>query len=102
MICREALLWKKAQHKYVLPFLGIDAQTFSTSVSLISPWMHNGTINVYMQRNGDFLLNQHVRTTPLGREIIQMILIVEYSFMRSLRGWNICITKILSTEIFEE
>ncbi|KAF7426300.1 hypothetical protein PC9H_008668 [Pleurotus ostreatus] len=58
MICREALLWKKAQHKYVLPFLGIDAQTFSPSVSLLSPWMQNGTIIVYMQRNGDFLLRE--------------------------------------------
>ncbi|KAF4564566.1 hypothetical protein EYR40_010732 [Pleurotus pulmonarius] len=85
MICREALLWKKAQHKYVLPFLGIDAQTFSTSVSLISPWMHNGTINVYMQRNGDFLLNQHLHEIAEGMEYLHNENIIH----GDLRGANI-------------
>lgn len=102
MICREALLWKKAQHMYVLPFLGIDAQTFSPSVSLLSPWMQNGTINVYMQRNGDFLLNQHVRLTSPRGGTLRTILIIEYSYVRSLREWNISIAKTSFTAIFEE
>jgi serine/threonine protein kinase len=50
MICREALLWKYLQHPYILPFFGVDAETFSSrnALCLVSPWMHQGTLRQYI------------------------------------------------------
>ncbi|KAF9500750.1 hypothetical protein BDN71DRAFT_1043351 [Pleurotus eryngii] len=44
-VCREALLWKRVQHKYVLPFLGIDGTMLPPSMSpfpVIDRWNHQG------------------------------------------------------------
>jgi hypothetical protein len=50
MVCREALLWKYLQHPYILPFLGVDAETFSSrnALGLVSPWMDRGTLRQYI------------------------------------------------------
>jgi hypothetical protein len=52
MLCREALLWRQLQHPHTLPFLGIDAITFSSrnSLCLVSPWMKHGTLKQYIQQ----------------------------------------------------
>lgn len=42
--CREALIWKNLDHDYVLPFLGVDSESFPGFLCMISPWMHKGPI----------------------------------------------------------
>ncbi|ESK85279.1 kinase-likeprotein [Moniliophthora roreri MCA 2997] len=48
--CREAILWRALKHPYVLPFLGVDSETFPGSFCLISPWMKNGTVLDYLRK----------------------------------------------------
>jgi serine/threonine protein kinase len=50
-LCREALIWRQLQHPYILPFIGIDDNSFSTSghVSIITPWMKRGTLHRFMR-----------------------------------------------------
>ena len=49
---REALLWKHLKHPYVLPFLGIDSESFPHEYCMVSPWMKHGTILSHIQRVG--------------------------------------------------
>ncbi|KAJ7318190.1 kinase-like domain-containing protein [Mycena albidolilacea] len=42
--CREALIWKNLDHDYILPFFGVDSETFSGFLCMVSPWMKNGTL----------------------------------------------------------
>ncbi|KAJ7911820.1 kinase-like domain-containing protein, partial [Mycena leptocephala] len=48
--CREALVWQSLRHKYILPLIGIDRETFP-SFSLVSPWMQHGTILRYLSEH---------------------------------------------------
>ena len=59
--CREALVWQTLNHRYVLPFLGIDVESFPRQPCVVSPWMTNGTINEFLQKNGKVDVNQLVR-----------------------------------------
>ena len=47
---REALLWKHLKHPHVLPFLGIDSESFPQEYCMVSPWMKHGTILSHIQR----------------------------------------------------
>ncbi|KAJ7656694.1 kinase-like domain-containing protein [Mycena rosella] len=49
---REALLWKELHHPHILPFLGIDRQSFPSSLCMVSPWMEHGTILEYLKSYG--------------------------------------------------
>ncbi|KAJ6551694.1 hypothetical protein B0H19DRAFT_907147, partial [Mycena capillaripes] len=42
--CREALIWKILDHDYVLPFLGVDLETFPGFLCMVSPWMSKGPL----------------------------------------------------------
>ncbi|KAI0783283.1 kinase-like domain-containing protein, partial [Abortiporus biennis] len=46
----EALVWRQLKHPYILPFLGIDGDSFKPSLCLISPYMQNGNILRCMER----------------------------------------------------
>ncbi|KAF5391138.1 hypothetical protein D9757_003029 [Collybiopsis confluens] len=50
-IYREALIWQRLSHKFILPFLGIDAENFPRSPCMVSPWMPGGTVNQFLKRN---------------------------------------------------
>ncbi|KAF8194861.1 kinase-like domain-containing protein, partial [Mycena galopus ATCC 62051] len=41
---REALIWKNLNHEYVLPFLGVDSDTFPGFLCMVSPWMSKGAL----------------------------------------------------------
>ncbi|KAJ7718321.1 kinase-like domain-containing protein [Mycena metata] len=41
---REALIWKNLDHDYVLPFLGVDFETFPGQLCMVSPWMEKGPL----------------------------------------------------------
>ncbi|KAF7377829.1 hypothetical protein MSAN_00206400 [Mycena sanguinolenta] len=42
---KEALIWRNLDyHDYVLPFLGVDSETFPGFLCMVSPWMSKGVI----------------------------------------------------------
>jgi hypothetical protein len=49
---REALPWRQLRNIRILPFLGIDTDTHSPFVCMVSPWMDEGSILEYIQRMG--------------------------------------------------
>ncbi|KAJ7646718.1 kinase-like domain-containing protein [Roridomyces roridus] len=51
--CREALVWKDLHHPYIVPFIGIDRDSFPSSLCMVSPWMKHGTVLSYLKENGE-------------------------------------------------
>ncbi|KAE9404358.1 kinase-like protein [Gymnopus androsaceus JB14] len=49
--CKEALIWRQLKHPNILPLLGVNAELFSPSFCLISPWMENKDIITYLKGN---------------------------------------------------
>ncbi|CAL1716289.1 unnamed protein product [Somion occarium] len=41
----EALIWATCQHRFVLPFLGIDSKNFKHAMCMVLPWMEHGRIS---------------------------------------------------------
>ncbi|KAJ6588778.1 kinase-like domain-containing protein, partial [Mycena capillaripes] len=77
--CREALVWQHLQHPFILPFIGMDRETFpSGSLCMVSPWMENGTVLRY--------LSDH------GRANVDKLLHSQNIVHGDLRGVNILIT----------
>ncbi|KAJ6485878.1 ras guanine nucleotide exchange factor domain-containing protein [Mycena sanguinolenta] len=85
--CREALVWKDLHHPHILPFLGIDADSFPLFLCMVSPWMMHGTVLNYLKTHC------HANLDKLLYEIAQGL---EYLHSRNvvhgdLRGTNILI-----------
>ncbi|KZT05704.1 kinase-like protein [Laetiporus sulphureus 93-53] len=51
IFCKEALQWRRLQHKNITPFLGVT--TVISPLCLVSKWMKNGTIISSLQNNPD-------------------------------------------------
>ncbi len=49
--CQEALVWKQLNHPNVLAFLGVNMELFAPRFCLVSPWMSNGTLLDYLEKN---------------------------------------------------
>jgi len=49
-IRREIAIWQGLKHENVLPLLGITAD-FGRYMSLVSPWLENGSLMQYLDRN---------------------------------------------------
>ncbi|KAJ6576220.1 kinase-like domain-containing protein [Mycena sp. CBHHK59/15] len=86
--CREALVWRGLQHRFILPFLGIDRETFPSSFCMVSPWMKHGTVLIYLKNRGH---------GELYRVLLEIAQGLEYLHSRSvvhgdLRGSNILIS----------
>jgi hypothetical protein len=47
--CKEALIWKNLDHDYILPFIGVDSETFPGFLCMVSPWMSKGAL---VNKNG--------------------------------------------------
>ncbi|KAJ7203038.1 kinase-like domain-containing protein, partial [Mycena pura] len=43
-LCREALVWQRLRHAFIVPLIGIDMEGFPSSLCMVSPWMKNGTV----------------------------------------------------------
>ncbi|KAF7374478.1 Kinase-like protein [Mycena sanguinolenta] len=85
--CREALVWKELCHPHILPFLGIEENSFPSPLCMVSPWMEHGTVLNYLKQHG------HSNVDKLLYEIAQGL---QYLHSRDivhgdLRGANILI-----------
>jgi hypothetical protein len=51
MFRKEALFWRQLRHPRILPFLGIDANSFASieTLCMVSPWISRGTILEYVR-----------------------------------------------------
>ncbi|KIK61418.1 hypothetical protein GYMLUDRAFT_166629, partial [Collybiopsis luxurians FD-317 M1] len=47
----EALIWRQLKHPNILPLLGVNADLFTPSFCLISPWMENKNIITFLKQN---------------------------------------------------
>ncbi|KAF9257193.1 kinase-like protein [Marasmius fiardii PR-910] len=51
---KEAVLWTQLKHPNVLPFLGVNRDLFSVNqFCMVSPWMVNGSIVQFLEKNPD-------------------------------------------------
>ncbi|KAJ7191529.1 kinase-like domain-containing protein [Mycena pura] len=87
-ICREALVWQNLQHDFILPFLGVDMDTFSPAISLVSPWMKHGTILQYLRMKGREDVPRFIREIAEGVAYLHVSRIVH----GDLRGANILVS----------
>ncbi|KAJ7229443.1 kinase-like domain-containing protein, partial [Mycena rebaudengoi] len=87
--CREALVWKELHHQYILPFLGIEGDSFPSSLCMVSPWMEHGTVLNYLKEYG------HSNVDKLLYEIVQGLAYLHSSRIvhGDLRGTNILINE---------
>ncbi|KAJ7333480.1 kinase-like domain-containing protein [Mycena albidolilacea] len=94
--CREALVWHRLRHVYIVPLIGIDTESFPPSFCLVSPWMKNGTVNMYLEgRQG--ISRQRIVNRLIG-EIAQGLafLHTENVVHGDLRGANILVSDAVS------
>jgi hypothetical protein len=59
MFCKEALIWRQLRHPYILPFIGIDAETFRPFLCMVSPWLPHGNVLKYMEREEPLNVDIH-------------------------------------------
>ncbi|KAJ6461557.1 kinase-like domain-containing protein [Mycena vitilis] len=45
---REAMVWQRLRDPYIVPLIGIDTESFPSSLCLVSPWMAHGTVLKYL------------------------------------------------------
>ncbi|KAJ7353599.1 kinase-like domain-containing protein [Mycena albidolilacea] len=83
--CREALVWKDLHHPHILPFLGIDRDTFPSSLCMVSPWMEHGTVTNYLKTHGYVNVDKLLYQVPQGLEYLHSRNIVH----GDLRGGHI-------------
>ncbi|KAJ7255747.1 kinase-like domain-containing protein, partial [Mycena rebaudengoi] len=86
--CREAHIWQHLRHSYILPMIGIDRDSFSPSLCMVSSWMENGRVLRY--------LDDH-RRANVDRLLSEIAQGLEYLHSRNivhgdLRGANILIS----------
>ncbi|KAJ6529772.1 kinase-like domain-containing protein [Mycena capillaripes] len=86
--CREALVWQGLRHRFILPLLGIDRETFPSSFCMVSPWMKNGTALNYLKDHGRGDVNRLLLETARGLAYLHTQNIVH----GDLRGTNILIS----------
>ncbi|KAJ7202309.1 kinase-like domain-containing protein [Mycena pura] len=86
--CKEALIWEGLHHPFILPFLGLDSNTFPSSLCMVSPWMENGTVLAYLKDHGLRDVDRLLFETAEGLRYLHSMNIVH----GDLRGNNILIS----------
>ncbi|KAJ6518641.1 kinase-like domain-containing protein, partial [Mycena sanguinolenta] len=88
--CREALVWKDLCHPHIIPFLGIDRDSFPSTLCMVSPWMEHGTVMNYLQRQGhanvDKLANSFLSSFIYSIDIILQL----YEIAQGLQYLHSC------------
>ncbi|KAJ7185721.1 kinase-like domain-containing protein, partial [Mycena filopes] len=85
--CREALLWQRLQNPFVLPFIGIDAESFPSFLCMVSPWMRQGTILKHLAENGNTNVDRRLFEIAQGLVYLHSQRIIH----GDLRGSNILV-----------
>ncbi|KAJ7082143.1 kinase-like domain-containing protein, partial [Mycena epipterygia] len=86
--CREALVWQGLRHRFILPLIGIDRETFPSSFCMVSPWMKNGTVLKYLGDRGRADVDRLLLEIAQGLDYLHGQHIVH----GDLRGTNILIS----------
>lgn len=50
-LCREALPWRQLGHPNIVPFLGLDCDTYAPFPCMVSPLMSGGTLLKHLERH---------------------------------------------------
>jgi serine/threonine protein kinase len=50
-LCKESLVWRQLSHPNILPFYGVDAETFKHHLALVSPWIPRGSLKEYISKS---------------------------------------------------
>jgi hypothetical protein len=69
---REIKLWLKLEHENIVPLWGV-ADGFGSLPALVSPWLENGALTGYLQRNHEVL--SYNQKFALVRSISHIIII---------------------------
>ncbi|KAJ7748023.1 kinase-like domain-containing protein [Mycena metata] len=88
-LCREALIWKELHHPYILTFIGIDQDSFPSTLGMVSPWMEHGTILNYLNIHGRSTVDKLLFEIAQGLQYLHSRNIVH----GDLRGANILISE---------
>ncbi|KAH8092658.1 kinase-like domain-containing protein [Cristinia sonorae] len=99
---RESIMWQSLKHEHVLPFFGVDKTVFQQSLSMVLPWMPNGSIrdviNSWKLTEGDVMgLNNYTMLVPQVHTWLHEIALglaylhQEHIIHGDLRGANILI-----------
>ncbi|KAF9454354.1 kinase-like protein, partial [Macrolepiota fuliginosa MF-IS2] len=85
---REVILWGQLQHPNIIPFYGIYYfNKIQEQVCLVSPWMENGNIVIYLKSNPDIPCNPLIYDIILGLEYLHS----ENVIHGDLKGLNILV-----------
>ncbi|KAK7438585.1 hypothetical protein VKT23_017920 [Stygiomarasmius scandens] len=85
--CREALFWQHLRSTFIVPFLGIDAETFPSFLCMVSPWMKHGTVLKHLADYGRAGVDKRLHEVAQGLAYLHSQKIVH----GDLRGANILI-----------
>ncbi|KAK6996885.1 kinase-like protein [Favolaschia claudopus] len=85
---KEALIWQGLHHEFILPFLGIDWATFAPALTMVSPWMKNGTVLKWLEDRGRRDVDRLLLETAQGLAYLHSVDVVH----GDLRGTNILIS----------
>ncbi|KAJ6542173.1 kinase-like domain-containing protein [Mycena vulgaris] len=87
--CREALVWKDLHHPHILRFIGIDRESFPSSLCMVSPWMEHGTVLQYVKEHGPANVDRLLFEIAQGLHYLHSCNIVH----GDLRGTNILVNE---------
>ncbi|KAF8631112.1 hypothetical protein AX17_005157 [Amanita inopinata Kibby_2008] len=95
--CREALIWRSLSHEYVLPFFGIHEDKPRSFISLVAPFMDNGTLNEWRKNQNPSVadIRKHIQEVAEGVRYLHS----EGVIHGDLRGNNILLDSKLRVQI---
>ncbi|KAJ7145876.1 kinase-like domain-containing protein, partial [Mycena epipterygia] len=82
-------VWRDLHHPNILPFIGIDWESFPSSLSMVSPWMEHGTILKYLEVHGRANVDKLLFEIAQGLQYLHSRNIIH----GDLRGANILINE---------
>ncbi|KAF8631111.1 hypothetical protein AX17_005156 [Amanita inopinata Kibby_2008] len=95
--CREAMIWRSLSHHYVLPFFGIHEDVSESFISLVSPFMENGTLIQWRKKVNSSMVDVEKRILEVAEGV--QYLHAEGVVHGDLRGNNILLDSNFRVQI---